>query len=325
MKRSISYAVRLGTIFSALLTSTAITAQITNSPAGDTPFSWGGIAIYEDDGESRREFPKHIKIGPNGFTEMNEEEYLKQKGIDLQRESDAWRAQQDRLKEQRLQRNVKGQTEGLFSLISEPDRVGAGSEGQAGSQSGSADSDNTEAILDLVRRMGEISPAMQAAFSRMLEKSHAMIRQNAQYQHDRIAKDQTERRLIGDGPGLESGETGLNSLLESALANMFKLEISDSVVSSNGFRSAQILPIYRGYELDKYGTTWRSLNLFANGPSSIGNSLNTTIVGMPSAVGRSLDLHPAGPSSVGQSLNLYPAGPSSVGQSLDLYPALCGR
>lgn len=103
----------------------------------------------------------------------------------------------------------------------------------------------------------------------------------------------------GSGEGSGSGEAeGLAAFSEAMLELLDQFDdfqisdVADSRITTNGWVSVQLEPIYRNYQLGQYGLTWMSLDLFPPGPSSVGNSLNMTINGMPSAVGWSLDLYP---------------------------------
>ena len=158
------------------------------------------------------------------------------------------------------------------------------------------------------------------------------FRQNVErYLRSRDTPEHAGQRSLVDGDlgGGDDGGQGGSFDLEAELAglDLGPLQADDFVdtqVSTNGWVSVQLLPIYEGYVIGQHGLTWTSLDLFPRGPSSVGSAGPTYAEG-PSSVGWSLDLFPPMPSSVGHSLNLYQQGPSSVGQSLDFYSELCGR
>jgi len=355
---STSSGLRLAVALAAMAVAAPARAQIITSPAGETPLTWGGIVIWEDGAEGQRSGGPMYSLDPAVRMSQSEfDAYMQSKTDAAAAGSARWQAEQDRIRQHTDFRNVNAQNEGLFSLVSEPS-AGDGDTGASGRGSGSTapGTDGRTVAFGavtggMINRGGTLPAGLILAIQEMIDReqrnggvgnSRNPDPHFTQEQLDRL-RSELERKENGvpDVPSsrfvatpdsdasLTVGDSRLTlddlRLLVSQMELSMAAPPADSVISSNGFRSAQIVPIYAGYRLDQYGITWRSLNLFANGPSSVGSSLNTTIFGMPSAVGHSLDLHPAGPSSVGVSLNLYPEGPSSVGQSLDLYPTLCGR
>ena len=147
--------------------------------------------------------------------------------------------------------------------------------------------------------------------------------------NDSLRRQTIARRGLrggGDDQGGEGGDAGQAATEITELYDDFvPTDATDTRISANGWVSVQLEPIYRNYELGRYGLTWQSLDLFPAGPSSVGNSPNLTINGMPSALGNSLDLYPRGPSSVSTMPSLYGNGPSSVGNAPYSWDALCGR